>query len=108
MPNISLNRRPASADFRSTVGPAQTKPNPTPYRYGEDRSDNKGGGFIVVNQIHGSLTMSAPPSIKVDWLGNAPNCDKAVDDGWAKDNFVKPTEQKTLAELTGLTVRLGK
>jgi hypothetical protein len=55
--------------------------------------------------------MHMPPavlSIKVDWPGSAPHCAKAVDHGWAKYYFVKGKEQKSLAELTGLTVRLKK
>ena len=84
------------------------------YGNGKDRDDDKAkvGGFIVVNQPQGGMTMRAPtpvtPTIKVDWQGSAPHRDKAVDDGWVRDYFVKGKEQKSLAELTGLVVRLKK
>ncbi|MBK6594262.1 MAG: cadherin-like domain-containing protein [Burkholderiales bacterium] len=75
--------------------------------YGADRDDGKAKNNVVMN-IASPVANPSLSAIKVDWQGSAPSCNKAVDDGWAKDYFVKPTEQKTLAELTGLTVRLVK
>ncbi|MDZ4253583.1 MAG: tandem-95 repeat protein, partial [Sulfuritalea sp.] len=73
------------------------------YGNGEDRDDDKAKGSAIL-----SIASPLNSAIKVDWQGSAPNGNKVVDDGWAKDYFVKGKEQKSLAELTGLTVRLKK
>ena len=73
------------------------------YGNGKDRDEGQGSRFVAV-----STATRAAPAIKVDWQSSAPNRDKAVDDGWVKDYFVKRAEPKSLAELTGLVVRLVK
>jgi VCBS repeat-containing protein len=81
----------------------------------DDEDDHHGGhcARVVVQSGCGVGHDDAPgqsggPSFTLDWHGCAPNAGKSVDDGWARDYFVPPPQQKSLAELTGLVVRLKK
>ncbi|HLA35430.1 MAG TPA: Ig-like domain-containing protein, partial [Rhodocyclaceae bacterium] len=72
------------------------------------------GGFVVANQATGATATATPmtttttPTIAIDWQGRAPHADQAVETGWVQEFFAKEKVPKSLAELTGLVVRLKK
>ena len=72
------------------------------------------GGFAVVNQMPGATaaptttTAPTPPAIAIDWQGHAPKAALPSEPEWVKEYFAKEETTKSLAELTGLVVRLKK
>ena len=66
-------------------------------------------GFVVVNQMPATVaTTATTPAIAIDWQGHAPHAALPSEPEWIKEYFAKEETTKSLAELTGLVVRLKK